>query len=55
MKVGSGITTETPGRATTASTDWISSFDPFATSTPSFGQSCASETAAMKSSATKGG
>ena len=55
MNVGSGITTETPGSTTTASTAWISSLEPFATSTPASGQPACAATAAMKWCATNGG
>jgi hypothetical protein len=55
VKVGSGTTTLTPGPTVTASVAWISSLDPFATSTPSSGPPVASAPAAMKLEATNGG
>src|SRR5690606_31698871 len=55
VKVGSGTTTDTPGSTTVDRIAWISSFDPLPTNTPSIGQPVASDTAPIKSWATKGG
>src|SRR5690606_37245186 len=55
VKVGSAMTTLTPGSTTVASRAWISSLDPFPTRIPSVDHPVASEIAEMKSVATKGG